>query len=285
MLLFKDIKVPSGDEYLWQKIKTTATGKTYYIHTSGIVAVKGKTGKEWMLQRYMHRKDLACKIDNKMIKVKNLVAAAVFQSYKKGKPVICKDRNSENCDYKNLVVLDNRSLGKLTGHLSRSQKVLVITPDGDRELHRSVRAAGKALNCSYQTVLDYISGKVKNSVLSGYVIYYTSLTKKELAKAELMRELARVIKLKIDAAYAAGDFWQRDVCEHYSGRCEKGGINCDVCTEFKRVEPQYCKRCGAKFFKRIQSIRCPRCAAARKKSAQRKYAVLHTRRASSGYFE
>ena len=42
-------------------------------------------------------------------------------------------------------------------------------PEETRQFLHGARCA-LALNCSYQTVLDYISGKVKNSVLSGYKI-------------------------------------------------------------------------------------------------------------------
>lgn len=172
-IYFKDIKVPSGNEYFWEKVLTNEYGKTWYIHTSGTVAVKYKYGKEKQLKPFINKKDLRVKIAGRDYKVKNLVAAAVYQNYKKGMSVICKDRNQANCDYNNLFVISNRQLGRMTGHMSKSKKVVIVMSDGSFEFYRSVREVAKALYVSYQTVLNYIGGNVVNSVLSGYIIKFT----------------------------------------------------------------------------------------------------------------
>ena len=53
--------------------------------------------------------------------------------------------------------------------------------------------------------------------------------------------------------------------------------DCDSCTEFQRIRPQYCRMCGGEFLERKEQTYCPKCRAMRKKQAQKKYAVLHAR--------
>lgn len=66
-------------------------------------------------------------------------------------------------------------------------------------------------------------------------------------------------------------YWQRFMCQHwddFSG-CSAGCANCDDCTEFRRIRPQYCARCGGTFYERKENRFCGACRTARKKKAQR----------------
>jgi hypothetical protein len=197
-LFFKSIKVPSGKNYYWMPIAAEnkggrSCGYRYYIHTSGAVAVRYANGKERKLTPYLRRSArgnqkrgskkkeiLTVKIFGKENAIKHLVAAALTKKYTKGSNVVCKDGNEANCDYKNLVLIGKRTLGRETGFLSKSKKVLVTFPDDSRQIFRSVRECAKALFCSYQTVSDYINGKSKKSVLSDYSIAYTDYAENEL---------------------------------------------------------------------------------------------------------
>ena len=74
-----------------------------------------------------------------------------------------------------------------------------------------------------------------------------------------------------------GTYWQRHMCmnwDDYKG-CKAGCENCDECTEFIRIKEQYCARCGAEFLERIQNRFCPTCRVARKKKAQRHWAMVN----------
>ena len=66
-------------------------------------------------------------------------------------------------------------------------------------------------------------------------------------------------------------FWQRFMCQNWDdiGGCAAGCSNCDECTEFVRIKPQYCARCGGTFYERKQNRFCAPCRTARKKHAQR----------------
>ncbi|MBQ7737979.1 MAG: AsnC family protein [Oscillospiraceae bacterium] len=70
-------------------------------------------------------------------------------------------------------------------------------------------------------------------------------------------------------------YWQRHMCLHwddYDG-CTAGEKNCDECISFQRIPPQYCVRCGATFYERAKNTYCGRCRDARKKKAQRHWAI------------
>ena len=76
-----------------------------------------------------------------------------------------------------------------------------------------------------------------------------------------------------------GEFWQKDNCQHWNNvrGCLMHCSDCDSCTKFQRIRPQYCRMCGGEFLERQEQTFCPKCRAMRKKQAQRKYAVLHAR--------
>lgn len=74
-----------------------------------------------------------------------------------------------------------------------------------------------------------------------------------------------------------GTYWQREMCmnwDDYKG-CKAGCENCDECAEFVRIKVQYCARCGTDFLERTQNRFCPKCRAARKKKAQRHWAMVN----------
>ena len=66
-------------------------------------------------------------------------------------------------------------------------------------------------------------------------------------------------------------YWQRFMCMNWDdiGGCSAGCVDCDSCAEFRRIQPQYCARCGATFYERKENRFCGSCRQARKKQAQR----------------
>lgn len=73
-------------------------------------------------------------------------------------------------------------------------------------------------------------------------------------------------------------YFQRAMCMNWDemdSRCTANCEDCDSCTEFTRIQPQYCVRCGATFFEREPNRRCKRCRIARKNMAARKYRHLY----------
>ena len=70
-------------------------------------------------------------------------------------------------------------------------------------------------------------------------------------------------------------YWQRFMCANWDPvkGCSADCADCDSCTEFQRIRPQYCRMCGGEFLERKEQTYCPKCRAMRKKQAQKKYAV------------
>lgn len=106
--------------------------------------------------------------------------------------------------------------------------------------------------------------------------------KQRKAKRESFEKRALIIQLqRVLLAHRNsmefGEFWQKDMCMHWDDvlGCKAGGKECDGCTEFVRIQPQYCVRCGATFFERAVNRRCQRCREARRKQACRKYRHLN----------
>lgn len=75
-------------------------------------------------------------------------------------------------------------------------------------------------------------------------------------------------------------YWQRFMCMNWDdvGGCAAGCAECDSCTKFIRVKPQYCARCGRTFYERTENRFCQECRTARKKAAQRKWCRINAKK-------
>ncbi|MEG1491851.1 MAG: hypothetical protein RR394_06325, partial [Oscillospiraceae bacterium] len=94
-------------------------------------------------------------------------------------------------------------------------------------------------------------------------------------KPQVKQDIAQLITLLKTHRNALGfdEFWQKDMCLNWDALegCTANCSNCDECTEFRRIPPQCCVRCGETFFERRKELRCPRCREQRRKQAARKY--------------
>lgn len=73
-------------------------------------------------------------------------------------------------------------------------------------------------------------------------------------------------------------YFQRAHCANWDdlhSTCAAGCEDCDSCTEFIRIRPQYCVRCGGTFYERAENRVCAPCRAARRRQAFKKYRHLH----------
>lgn len=99
---------------------------------------------------------------------------------------------------------------------------------------------------------------------------YISHTRKECLSG--LSAIAGLLKYRMNSL-GYSEYWQRNMCmkwDDYKG-CIAGCKNCDECTEFERIKPQYCARCGDTFYERQNNRFCNSCRTARKKKAQRKW--------------
>ncbi len=97
-------------------------------------------------------------------------------------------------------------------------------------------------------------------------------------KAAVKTDLTRLMELLLIRRNELGyePYWQRHMCMkwHDVRGCTAEQTNCDECTEFQRIRPQYCVRCGATFMEREENKICKPCRIARVKQHQRKWKVL-----------
>lgn len=99
--------------------------------------------------------------------------------------------------------------------------------------------------------------------------------RERLEHKSLIIQLQRVLLARRNSM-EYGEFWQKDLCMNWDNvvGCKAGCTDCDSCTEFLRIQPQYCVRCGSTFFERTENKRCLRCRTARKNQAARKHYFL-----------
>lgn len=141
----------------------------FCVYADGTIT---RTWKKSMVEEkvkpFISHGKLTVKCGGRQFIVKHLVASAFLKDYQKGASVICVDGNNWNCCEENLCVVPKKMLGRITGWKARSQGIL-IKKENEKNFraYRSIREAAKALNCSYQTLIDYINSKNKHSILEG----------------------------------------------------------------------------------------------------------------------
>lgn len=92
---------------------------------------------------------------------------------------------------------------------------------------------------------------------------------------DLVIRLAAIIRFEYKQFFDDCDYWQKDLCQHWDGFCTKCQVNCDECTEFLKINPQNCKRCGNTFYERKDNKFCNKCREQKKKQYLRKIAILN----------
>ena len=106
----------------------------------------------------------------------------------------------------------------------------------------------------------------------------TKLSRCRASVQKDLSELAGLLKFRMNQL-GYDPYWQRFMCMHWDDfdGCTVGCADCDSCAEFLHIKPQYCKRCGGTFYERKSNEFCHDCREARKKQAQKKWSVLHSR--------
>ena len=100
--------------------------------------------------------------------------------------------------------------------------------------------------------------------------------KERFEQKTLILQLQRVLLARRNSM-EFGEYWQKDMCMNWDDvlGCKAGCTDCDSCSDFIRIQPQCCVRCGVTFFERLPNRICARCRAARKRQAYRKYQKLY----------
>jgi hypothetical protein len=107
------------------------------------------------------------------------------------------------------------------------------------------------------------------------VKHYLQMSQEEKAQTkDLVTRLAAIIRNQYKQCFDQSDYWQKELCQLWDGYCTAGESNCDECTSFQRIKPQYCKRCGKTFYERKQNLICKPCRSFRRSQHMKKVAVL-----------
>lgn len=87
--------------------------------------------------------------------------------------------------------------------------------------------------------------------------------------------LAGLIRGYAKQHYDYNDYWQKDICKNWDCYCKANETDCDSCTSFERIKPQYCVVCGHTFYEKVVNKKCSKCREQRKKQFQKKYLALN----------
>ena len=151
------------------------------------------------------------------------------------------------------------------------------------ELNKSVKAIrGKVYNMYLTEDLDKVSRLIGNGAWGDgrperKISHRLLNTEEKEQVKEDMTKLVLLLKARICNHYDDHDYWQRELCMNWDNGCTAGESNCDACTSFYRIQPQYCRRCGATILKRYKENMCDKCKVDRKKQYQRKWMALNGR--------
>lgn len=96
---------------------------------------------------------------------------------------------------------------------------------------------------------------------------------RKLVKTDMSKFLG-ILNSRMQQLYDENDYWQSKICQNWSKKCLVNIESCDECTNFIRIQPKYCNRCGVTVMSREKINICDRCKIARKKSYQKKYMAL-----------
>ncbi len=120
-----------------------------------------------------------------------------------------------------------------------------------------------------------VRGKHENIVHPEWAIEQRQKRKERKQRAEQVSHLIYFLKLRRNAL-AFGEYWQKDMCMLWDPvkGCTANEKNCDECISFRRIRPQYCRRCGITVMSRQKIDICDRCKKIRKWQHRRKVSVI-----------
>jgi len=143
---------------LWRRIEYDPR---YEVSNYGRFRKKNPKNGYRYLKPFRKKNLFLVKIKDKDFNCARLVANAFIQPLTTKDRVYHKNKVESDNYYRNLEVIGLRELGKRTGHISKSQRVVEVKGDEIIRDWPSARKAAKDLFISYQTVMDYCNKKVK----------------------------------------------------------------------------------------------------------------------------
>lgn len=148
--------IPTNE--VWRSI---AYDTRYQVSNYGRFRKKNPKNGYRYLKPFRKHNLFLVKIKDKDMNCARLVANAFIKTLSANDRVYHKNHLEYDNFYRNLKVVSLQELGKLTGHISKSQRVVEVKNNEIIRDWPSARKAAKDLFISYQTVMDYCNKKVQ----------------------------------------------------------------------------------------------------------------------------
>lgn len=147
---------------VWKQIEYDTR---YEVSNFGRFRKKTKKGYRYLKPFRKYKRNLyVVKIRDKEFNCSRLVANAFIRKLLPEDRVYHKNKLEFDNYYGNLIILSLKELGKRTGHLSRSKRVVEVKDNEIVRSWRSTRQASKELYICRQTVGDYCNNKVSRKM-------------------------------------------------------------------------------------------------------------------------
>lgn len=150
---------------MYEEWKPIEYDTRYQVSNFGRFRKKLKKGYRY-LKPWRKRDLYVIKINGKHVNCARLVANAFIRELKSNEQVYHKNHLSFDNFYRNLEILSPKELGKRTGHIATSKRVVEVKNNEIIRTWRSSRKASKELFISRQTVSDYCNKKVKKPMFN-----------------------------------------------------------------------------------------------------------------------
>ena len=148
---------------IWKNIEYDTR---YQVSNYGRFRKKTPKGNYRFLKPFRKNNLITIKIKDKDFNCARLVANAYLKKLSNKDRVFHKDGFEFNNYLNNLEIISLKELGKRTGALSKSKRVVELKKNEIKRSWKSARKAAKDLFVSYQTVMDYCNKKVKSPMFN-----------------------------------------------------------------------------------------------------------------------
>ena len=145
--------------------KSIEYDQRYQVSSFGRFRKKTKKGYRY-LKPFKKHNLYVVKIKDKTMNAARLVANAFIRELKSNEQVYHKNHLNYDNFYRNLEILSPKELGKKTGHIATSKRVVEVKDNEIVRAWRSSRKAAEKLFISRQTVSDYCNKKVKKPMFN-----------------------------------------------------------------------------------------------------------------------
>lgn len=148
---------------MYEEWKPIEFDPRYEVSNFGRFRKLNKKGYRY-LKPYKKHNLYVVKMKYKEYNCARLVASAFIRPLKNNEQVLHKNGLAFDNFYRNLEILSPKELGKRTGHIARSKRVVLVENGEIKKSWRSSRKAAKDLYISRQTVSDYCNNRTKKKM-------------------------------------------------------------------------------------------------------------------------